>query len=527
MRLIVALLLVAVAHGQPINPPGGGTNTCTTGSGCTLANGSTATTQSALDSSTKVATNSYVDAAVAVANAGVALSYTTDHTLNSGDCGNWLVVNGTATTLTLANPPISATCKFGVININASAHTVSRNSTTINGVASNITIPGISGVSASEQQCWTAPDGANYVCSFGLAGAAGSNGTNGSDGGTGITVYSGLAGVSLSNATIFFPIGGGGLASATEASVSSHVQSSIAVTDFGVDLSASLGTTIAANNVVVVTWRKNGSDTAVTCTITNPATACSDVTHNFSAVATDVLDIKAVFTGTISATPNWTMNVQMGTSVGGATYSPPYISFGGASYGPVFALTAPALTGWTAENSASLTTSGGYLYISAAATSAVTLRGIYRTAPSAPYIVTYFIDDDIGGITTAGGELGVGAGWRQSSTGKIINFLALFSGSSPQIAMDYWNTTTSNNSTAASVTGTSIMAAVVRRGYFIRIQDDNTNLTIFTSMDGINFDQVFQKGRTAFMSGGPDQLWLGMYPNSGAARLYVYSMVIQ
>ena len=89
------------------------------------------------------------------------------------------------------------------------------------------------------------------------------------------------------------------------------------VSGFGANISAALGTTVATNNVVVLTWRKNGSPTAVTCTITNPATTCSDTTHSFTFAAGDTLDIQAVFTGTITATPIWVMNA--GVSSGAAS----------------------------------------------------------------------------------------------------------------------------------------------------------------------------------------------------------------
>ena len=139
----------------------------------------------------------------------------------------------------------------------------------------------------------------------------------GSTGGTGLTVYSGLAGITLSNATVYFPVGGGSLASSTEASVQTFQGVAGTVSGFGANISAALGTTVATNNVVVLTWRKNGSPTAVTCTITNPATTCSDTTHSFTFAAGDALDIQAVFTGTITATPIWVMNA--GVSSGAAS----------------------------------------------------------------------------------------------------------------------------------------------------------------------------------------------------------------
>jgi hypothetical protein len=138
----------------------------------------------------------------------------------------------------------------------------------------------------------------------------------GSSSATGLTVYSGLAGISLSGATIFFPIGGGSLASATEANVNTFQGTGGTVAGFGADISAALGTTVVTPNSVVLTWRKNGSSQTVTCTITNPATTCSDTTHSFAFSAGDALDIQAVFTGTIAAAPIWVMNAGVSSSIG-------------------------------------------------------------------------------------------------------------------------------------------------------------------------------------------------------------------
>jgi hypothetical protein len=146
--------------------------------------------------------------------------------------------------------------------------------------------------------------GTNCVLVNGSSGTCGGGGGSG----TGLTVYSGLAGIALSNATIYFPIGGGSLASATEANVNTFQGTGGTVSGFGVDISTALGVTVATPNSVVLTWRKNGSGQTVTCTITNPATTCSDTTHSFTFSAGDALDIQAVFTGTITATPIWVMN---------------------------------------------------------------------------------------------------------------------------------------------------------------------------------------------------------------------------
>jgi hypothetical protein len=166
----------------------------------------------------------------------------------------------------------------------------------------------------------------------------------GGGGGAGLTVYSGLAGISLSNATTYFPIGGGSLASLTEANVNTFQGAAGTVSGFGVDISAALGTTVVTNNAVVLTWRKNAANQAVTCTITNPATTCSDTTHSFTFAAGDALDIQAVFTGTITATPVWVMNAGISS---GSVASPGTITPNPAASAPTAAV---PFTGWTLQN---------------------------------------------------------------------------------------------------------------------------------------------------------------------------------
>jgi hypothetical protein len=148
-----------------------------------------------------------------------------------------------------------------------------------------------------------------------------------------MTVYSGLAGISLTNTTVYFPIGGGSLASATEASVQTPAGAAGTVgPGFAANLSANLG----GSNAVVLTWRKNGGNQAVTCTITSPATTCSDTTHSFSFNSGDTLDISAVLTGTIAATPIWVINAAIATgtvTAAGAHGSAQFSATGGTITG--------------------------------------------------------------------------------------------------------------------------------------------------------------------------------------------------
>jgi hypothetical protein len=115
--------------------------------------------------------------------------------------------------------------------------------------------------------------------------------------------------------TVFFPIGGGSLASATEASVAQKINPVTTFSKFGATLSAALGT----GNSVVLTWRTGGADQALTCTIADPAVTCSDTTHSFSNAAADLMSVKAAFTGTIVVAPIFTFTTLAGVTVSGPT----------------------------------------------------------------------------------------------------------------------------------------------------------------------------------------------------------------
>ena len=132
-------------------------------------------------------------------------------------------------------------------------------------------------------------------------------------GGGGIVTYSGPA-LTFITGTQFFPIGGGGVSSTTETNVDVESPAAVTVTNFYVQLSAAVG----AGNSVAFTWRKNAADTAITCTISGAsATTCNDTTHTATLAQADLIDIKAVGTGTIVASVTTVMATQFGTILSG------------------------------------------------------------------------------------------------------------------------------------------------------------------------------------------------------------------
>jgi hypothetical protein len=130
--------------------------------------------------------------------------------------------------------------------------------------------------------------------------------------GPSISIYSGSGGFGLTG-TRFFPIGGGGNPpNSVESVVQTTITATTTLSRFGVRVSNPLG----AGNVAVFTVRNNAADTSLTCTITNPAMTCQDVTHTVNVAAGDVVATKAVFNSTVAtgSSPIVTFSMQIGAA---------------------------------------------------------------------------------------------------------------------------------------------------------------------------------------------------------------------
>jgi hypothetical protein len=111
--------------------------------------------------------------------------------------------------------------------------------------------------------------------------------------------------------TLYFPIGGGGLSSATETNVDIDSPAAVTIQNLTVQLSTAPG----VGNSIAFTWRKNASSQTLTCTISGAsATSCSDTTHSFTTASLDLLDIQVVTTGTVVGTPTVVMAAQVGVA---------------------------------------------------------------------------------------------------------------------------------------------------------------------------------------------------------------------
>jgi hypothetical protein len=127
-----------------------------------------------------------------------------------------------------------------------------------------------------------------------------------------------------------------------------------------------------------------------------------------------------------------------------------------------------------------------------------------RTAPTPPYSIVAAMD--VFGLLS-GDHIHAGVCFRESSTGKFTVLFTDCAGGEPSIRINRWNSPTSydgddfNDATMTTPPGHRI---------WFHLYDDGTNLNYFVSDDGINWVGVAAVSRTAFMSGGPDQVGFAM-----------------
>ncbi len=179
-------------------------------------------------------------------------------------------------------------------------------------------------------------------------------------------------------------------------------------------------------------------------------------------------------------------------------------------------ITAPSSSGWSWDNQASATLNSAsgveYIITDGVDTSALHIR--YRTAPAAPYVLTTLLIRD---WDNALADLRFGLIFRQSTTGKIISY-TLGKGNGAGWAQHWMAESKWTNSTtfSADYTFTSsdnyYWAHATHPIIWIRLTDDNTNLSCWYSKDGINWRQFgINQARGDFMTAsggvtGPDQI---------------------
>lgn len=169
------------------------------------------------------------------------------------------------------------------------------------------------------------------------------------------TVYMGIQGCAAPNSTLnnrdqVMPTGG-------------------VIDDFYVKLNAAPG----AGQSVTFTLMKNGADTSVTCTVSDSATSCTDLTNTASFVATDTVALKAVTSATATARmASWSFR-WLPTIDGEALYLHSSGSAMNTAGSVRYNTTSGTTTSWASGESATITLPGAF-----------TMRKLYIVLNTAP-----------------------------------------------------------------------------------------------------------------------------------------------
>lgn len=136
---------------------------------------------------------------------------------------------------------------------------------------------------------------------------------------------------------------------------------------------------------------------------------------------------------------------------------------------------------------------------------------LHRAIPTVPYTITTNVMFGPGLAFGASGSL-MGVGFRESSTGKFV-IAALEVGDTN----NFWRFTDPATFSAAATTNNPFEMEWDQ--LWVQVEDDNTDLKARMSMDGITWYELGVDGRTAFMSGGANQICWAFNPRGSASKL--------
>lgn len=167
---------------------------------------------------------------------------------------------------------------------------------------------------------------------------------------------------------------------------------------------------------------------------------------------------------------------------------------------------------WGNQNSATAAANAGGAIYMAEAIAPTNVPFLYKTAPATPWTLVIGVIPGVpGAILTL--ENFAGLICRESASAKLIGFFA-GTNSGGALALQIRKLVSyTADSGPYGTTGAVWVPPVM----WLSLTDDGTNLTWKTSIDGQNFKQLFQALRADYFTVGPDQVGIGLNPQSAGA----------
>jgi hypothetical protein len=177
---------------------------------------------------------------------------------------------------------------------------------------------------------------------------------------------------------------------------------------------------------------------------------------------------------------------------GGANYQPPYINIPNTSnyYGPIYALTPPATTGWswTNQGSSTVSTANSVLTFAFVGQSGTDHERTYlRSLPASTGYTA------IMGISTLGQAIGV----CLSDGTKVISYYQSIGASGPAVTALTWTTASSFNGTYfTNIAFSGMMSPLL----WMRVKDASGSRTFSISSDGQNWTVLDSQASATFLT---------------------------
>jgi len=178
-------------------------------------------------------------------------------------------------------------------------------------------------------------------------------------------------------------------------------------------------------------------------------------------------------------------------------------------WGPIFPMTEP-ISGdftWINQSTATLDVTNGGVYLEDLTGGSFGLKIRKKAAPATPYtIIAIYVP-----YILATSNSGINVGWRESSSGKLIEFDYRFLSGFPGINLAV-NKQTSPTVFSAQYTSVQILGNV--SPVFLKLQDTGVNRICSYSTDGQHWQVIHTVGRTDFLTA--DEIFFGLSVNTVA-----------
>ncbi len=208
--------------------------------------------------------------------------------------------------------------------------------------------------------------------------------------------------------------------------------------------------------------------------------------HSVDDVVTGIVTAGAIEQMAKDYVPLWKNTPQLGSLTNGA----------GAN------LTTTDFT-WVNQGSAVVTDINQGIKITTPRTIALAVRGQVMSAPTAPYTITAAFGHSNTAPRGSTDLPWIGLGFRETASSKLSNIRVHGNGIS---LTNYTNPTTAS----ATPLNIAFYTKQIDR-YYLKIEDDNTNIKYFFSNNGSEWLELFSELRGAFFTTAPDQV--GFFTN--------------